>query len=263
MKNLIAALCLALVIPAQAAPKSQLHVYSDTGLKAVRKIGSDLYETLDEKFQKKINPDLLRVEPLDAPVITPIPGTDANKALDQVFVSAGYIDLLNHIAHAKAIDRIQPGYFAQYILNLARAAGTNAPPEPPNMIDDRYWTGDVMNDQISYFNQMLGMTIAISLSHDYLGHFAKYKTQMLAGKLVPINTFLAPAEWEASVKAATLNSLNCALATDGVRALFEAIDKMPQRPAWTAFIVAPGIDLKKVNKELVGYENSYFHGGLK
>ena len=49
MKNLIAALCLALVIPAQAAPKSQLHVYSDTGLKAVRKIGSDLYETLDER----------------------------------------------------------------------------------------------------------------------------------------------------------------------------------------------------------------------
>ena len=207
---------------------------------------------------------MLRLGQQDTPVITPVPGNEENKALDQVFVSAGYIDLLNHIAHAKAIDHIQPGYFNQYILNLARATGTDAPPEPPNMIDNRYWTDDVMNDQISYFNQMLGMTMAISLSHDYLGHFDKYSSQMLAGKLVPINGFpRAGGMEEASVKAATLNSLNCAVGTEGVRALFEAIDKMPQRPAWTAFIVPPGIDLKKVNKELSGYDTLYFHGGLK
>jgi len=38
---------------------------------------------------------------------------------------------------------------------------------------------------------------------------------------------------------------------------------MPQRPAWTAFIVPPSVDLKKVNKELAKYEKDYFHGGLK
>ncbi|MGD1083565.1 MAG: hypothetical protein ABSA47_02300 [Verrucomicrobiota bacterium] len=263
MKIGIAAAWLAILIPAQAAPNAPQHVYSETSAKAVHKIGSDLFETLDEKYQKNVDPDMIRVETLDAPVITPIPGTAENKKLNQVFVSAGYIDLINHIAHAKAIDHIQPGYFAQYIQNLARDAGGAAPPEPPNMVDNRYWSDDVMNSQISYFNQMLGMTMALSLSHHYLGHFNKYANQMLAGKLVPINGLLAQAEWEETVKKATLNSLNCALGTDGVKSLFDAIDKMPQRPAWTAFIVPQGVDLKQLNKTLAKYEDMYFHGGLK
>lgn len=259
----MAAAWLALGIPALAAPNPPPHVYAETGLKAVRKIGNDLFETLDDKFKKQVSPDFIRLEQLDTPVITPVPGNDENKSLNQVFISVGYIDLLNHIAHAKAIDRIQPGYFAQYMGNLTRATGTNALPDPPNMIDNRYWSDDVMNDQISYFNQMLGMTLALNISHNYLGHFSKYSSQMLAGKLLPINNFLAPAEWDSSVKAAALNSLNCALGTDGVKALFEGIDSMPQRPAWTAFIVPATVDLKKVNKQLAKYEADYFRGGLK
>jgi hypothetical protein len=263
MKKLIAAAWLAIVVPALAAPEPPPHVYNATALKAVRKIGNDLFDTLDEKYQKKVDPDMIRLGLVDAPVITPVPGDDENKALNQIFISVGFIDLINHIAHARAIDRIQPGYFAQYVLNLAHDKGTDAPPEPPDMVDNRYWNDEVMNDQITYFNQILSMTMAISLAHSYLGHFAKYSNQMLAGKLVPITTFLAPAEWESSLKAATLNSLNCAEGTDGLKSLFEAIDKMPQRPAWTAFIVPPSVDLKKVNKELAKYEKDYFHGGLK
>jgi hypothetical protein len=263
MKTFVAAAWFALVLPTLAAPAAPPHAYTETGLKAVRKIGTDLYETLDEKYQKSVDPDMIHMESLDAPVITPIPGADESKKLSQVFVSAGYVDLINHIAHAKAIDKIQPGYFAQYVQNLARDPGSAAPPEPPNMVDDRYWSDAVMNEQISYFNQMLGMTMAISLSHHYLGHFNKYANQMLAGKLVPINSLLAQKEWEESVKKATLNSLNCALGTDGVKALFDAIDKMPQRPAWTAFIVPQNVDLKKLNKTLADYEASYFKGGLK
>jgi len=131
------------------------------------------------------------------------------------------------------------------------------------MVDNRYWTDHVMNDQASFFNQIIGLTVALNLSHHYLGHYTKFSSQMLAGKLVPINDLLAPAEWEASVKAATLNALNCALGTDGPKALFEAIDQMPKRPAWTAFIVPPTTDLKKLNKQLKKYEDDYFHGQLK
>jgi len=254
---------LVVVTAAAAAPNPPpAHDYTQTSLKLVHKIGSDLYDTLDEKYKKQVNPEAVRMESMDAPVITPIPGADQTKFLNQVFVSAGYVELMNYIAHAKAIDRIQPGYFAQYALTLAGTKGNDAPPMPPNMIE-RYWGDDVMNDQISYFNQMLGMTMALSLSQEYLGYFNKYSGQMLGGKLVPINNFITPAEWEASVKKATLNSLNCALGTEGVKALFEAIDKMPKRPAWTAFIVPQGVDLKKVNQELASYEVSYFHGGLK
>jgi len=120
-----------------------------------------------------------------------------------------------------------------------------------------------MNEQAGYFNQMIGLTLALNLSHHYLGHYTKLSGQLLAGKLVPINDLLAPAEWEASVKAATYNALDCALATEGPRALFEAIDKMPARPAWADFLVPPGADLKKLSNQLKDYESLYYTGKSK
>jgi len=261
LKRLFVAAWLVLLSPALAAPGAPAHVYGNA-LNQTRKLGSDLYQTLDEKFQKTLYPEPIQVEPMEAPVIVPCEGADQNKSLREVKISVGFIDLVNHIAHAKAIDRIQPGYFEQYILNLSKAADANAPPEPPNMVDNRYWTDEVMNDQAGYFNQIIGMALALNLSHHYLGHYTKFSSQMLAGKLVPINLLLAPAEWDASVKAATLNALNCALGTDGPKALFEAIDKMPNRPAWTAFMVPPATDLKKLNKQLKKYEDDFFHGRL-
>jgi hypothetical protein len=261
-KQLLVAAWLGLLLPAWGAPGAGSHVY-DSGVSQARRLGSDLYETLDSKYQKNLYSEPVQVEPMKAPVIVPSQSGDENKPQRLVKVSAGFIDLMNHIAHTKAIDRIQPGYFQQYILNLSHAAAGDAPPEPPDMVDNRYWTADVMNDQAGYFNQMIGMTLALNLSHHYLGHYTKFSGQMVAGKLVPINDLLAPAEWDASVKAATLNALDCALATDGPRALFEAIDKMPKRPAWADFIVPPATDLKKLINQLRDYEALYFKGGLK
>ena len=262
LKILWAAAWCAALMPARAADNSPPHGYPG-GFMAVTNLGSDLYATLDPKYQKGLDPNPVAVENMLAPVITPIAVNDGNRRWGEVSISAGYIDLLNHLAHAKAIDRIQPGYFAQYALNLARATGGDSPPEPPNMVDNRYWTDDIMNDQASYFTQMIGMTLALSLSQHYLGHFNQYAGQMLAGKLVPINNFIPPDSWEAGVKAATLNCLNCAVAMEGAKALFEAIDKMPHRPAWTAFIVPPAADLKKLNKQLKTYEEEFFHGKLR
>jgi hypothetical protein len=136
------------------------------------------------------------------------------------------------------------------------------PPQAPNIVDDRYWTEPVMNDQASFFNQMMGMTMAINLSHHYLGDFDKYAGQMLSGRLGTVNNFLTPNEWEKVVKAAAVNTLNCAFGTEGAKALFEGIDKMPQRPAWTACIVPQSTDIKKLNNELGKYEVAFFHGGL-
>ncbi len=85
---------------------------------------------------------------------------------------------------------------------------------------------------------------------------------MQAGKLLPINNFLTASEWEKGVRAGTVNSLNCAFGTEGAKALFDAIGKMPRRPAWTAFIVPPNIDIQRLNKQLAKYEVAFFHGGL-
>ena len=261
LKMLLAAVWFAPFVPALAATHSLPHLYSDGTIVASR-LGNDLYLALDPKFQQGLQPNPVMVEKMDAPVITPMSVNSGNKTLGVVSISAGYIGLLHHLAHAKAIDRIQPGFFDQYVLNLARQTGGNSLPGLPNIIDDRYWMDDVMNDQASYFNQMIGMTLALNLSHHYLGHFTQFSSQMLAGKLVPINNFIPPESWEAGLKAATLNCLNCAVATPGAKALFEAIDKMPRRPAWAAFIVPPAADLKKLNNQLKQYEDDYFHGRL-
>jgi hypothetical protein len=167
------------------------------------------------------------------------------------------------VAHAKAIDRIQPGYFERYASLLARETADNSVPDLMEMMDPRYWSVSVMNDQMSYFNQMVGLTVAINLSHHYLGHYNQHASQMLAGKLTPINNFIAPADWETSIKDATLNSLDTGLATAGPRALFEVIDKMPKRPAWTAYLAPTNTDLKMLNRRLADYETNYWRGQLK
>jgi len=259
---LSALLWLGLLLPAGAGPTLLPHVYGN-GSSLAAKLGDDLYQSLDPKLRAFLRPDPVTVQNTEAPMITPIAVGEGEQAGGGVSLSSGYLDLINHLAHAKAIDRVQPGYFEQYVLNLNRASGSNSLPDLPNIVDNRFWTVDVMNEQASYFNQMIGVTLAINFSYHYLGAYRQYSPQMLAGKLVPINTFLPPGDWDAGVKAAALNCLNCALPMDGGQALFEAIDKMPRRPPWAAYVVPPNTDLKNLVNQLSQYQVLYFHGQLK
>ena len=257
-----AILLLAALTRGNGAPTLLPHGYGN-GISLAVKLGSDLYQSLDPQFQAFLRPNPVIVQNTEAPMITPVAMGEGEKGCGGVSLSAGYIDLINHLAHAKAIDRVQPGYFEQYVANVARGSGSNSLPDLPNIVDNRFWTVEVMNEQASYFNQMIGVTLAINFSHHYLGAYHQYAPQMLSAKLVPINTFLPPEDWEAGVKAGVLNCMNCALAVDGAQALFEAIDKMPQRPAWTAYLVPPKADLKGLVTELSRYQAQYFHGQLK
>ena len=227
--------------------------------------GDDLYDALPTKFGDQLAAKPIALQPQEIPQITPIVSMDDTKVLRQVSVSAGFIDLVNHLSHAKAIDRLQPGFFEQYVQNLARVDGGEFAVQPPDMVDPRFWTDDVMNDQASYFNQMAGFMMAINLSHHYLGHYNKYCARMagVGNRLVPINELLTSAEWEVSVKAGATDALNCALATEGARALFDAIDKIQPRPPWTEVLVPRTVDIKKLNRQLVKFETEFFHGGLK
>jgi hypothetical protein len=262
MRAKVATLFLAAALSA-AADSDSPHTYP-SGFSVALDRGDDLSQALPDKFGKELAEKPIALQPQDVPQITPIESRDESKVLRQVSVSAGFIDLVNHLSHAKAIDRVQPGFFDQYVQNLARGA-TDASVPLPAIVDARYWQDDVLNDQASYFNQMIGMMVAINLSHHYLGHFDKYSAKMATAgnKLLPINEFLSAREWEVSVKAGATDALNCALSTDGAKALFIAIDQMPKRPAWTEAILPKDADIKKLNNELSEYEKEFFHGGLK
>jgi hypothetical protein len=258
LKNLFLTGWLTLLTPAYAVTNAPAHTYP-SGTEITAKIGNDLVASLDPKFRKILNPEAISMERLEAPVMAPTQGTRRGQ-LCQVTVSTGFIDLINHIAHAKAIDRIQPGYFNQYVAQLAQESANKNPTSPANLDDPRYWTDAVMQDQVSLFNQMISITLALNLSHLYLDHYNKYAAHIPVGTPAPINNFIALPEWKASIKCATQNSLDCALATEGAEALFDCIDQMPRRPAWAGYIVPEGVNIKKLNQQLSQLEHDYYFG---
>lgn len=255
-------LAAALALPARADTNAAPHVYP-SGFAIALKLGANLYDSLAPDQQKRLYAVPVTLDTGDTPMIEPVSTTEDGQIENQVAISVGFIDLLNHLAHAKAIDRIEPGYFQRYVLNLAGSDTNAAIPEVPHIDDDRYWTDDVLNEQLSDFNQMFGVIIAVNFAHHYLGQYTAHAAQLPAGKPIPINGVLTPKEWDGSVRAAALNALNAGLAFDGMHALLEAFAKMPRRPAWTAFIVPQSADLRKLNTQLSKYEDDFFHGRFK
>jgi hypothetical protein len=262
MRILLAASAAAAVMPSLAAAADAARHEYPSCVVLVSNMGGDLYQTLEARFQKGLQSNPVKVDNLEAPLITPITVNDGEKKWAGVSVSAGYIGLINRLAHAKAIDEIKPGYFNKYALYLAAEGGGGTAAEAPSMADSRYWTDEMMNRQASLFNGMIGMTVALSLSHHYLGRYNQYVGEMPANKPVPINNILLASAWEYDVRAAALNCLTDGLPVEGARALFDAIDKMPTRPPWTALIAPPGADLKKMSKQLKVYEDQFFTGKL-
>lgn len=253
------ALAVALVSLGDAPPPA--HSYAD-GLTVAQRIGETLCEALPPKLGSQIEPQPVTLLPREQPWIEPIALTDEKKVSREVSISRGLIDLMNRVAHAKAIERLQPGFFDGYVKIISSATGDRI--NMPEIVEPRFWADEVIDEQASYFNQMVSILTAINLSHHYLGHYAKYADKLNApgNGLASINQFLSPEEWEVSVKAGAANSLGCSLATDGARALFEAIDKMGHRPAWASYIVPPYADLKSLNKELGAYEVGFYRGQL-
>jgi hypothetical protein len=192
----ITAMTLALTSSSFAQPNSPDGLTYKTGYSAMMKLGRSLYDQLDDKGKEVIS-----AQPISMDVdMTPFcrmmfyPDADAGgKPLRGVWISAGFIDLVNHLAHAKAIDKIEKGYFLKYVLLLAQESGEKEMKPLPNDENPKYWTENMLNEQQSNFNSIVGIITGIKLAHHTLGHFDKYKAQILEkdGKPgTPINELL-------------------------------------------------------------------------
>ncbi len=256
-------LCVALFSAVDA--KSAEHAYGQqTGLNATRKLGRDLYEHLKPKERAFVNLEPVSIETDLTPAVKLDQiETDAGKKMGIIFISAGFLDLMNNVAHAKAIDKVEKGYFEKYVLQLATESAEKGLQDLPKVEDDRFWTEDVLNEQVSNFNQMVGTVAAIKISHFYLEHYKKYEAKIhpASGPEVPVNKLLTAAEWEASLEAGVANALDCGFGVDGIKALFECIDKMPKRPAWTAFFMPDDSKIAtaaKMKKTMEKMEKKFF-----
>lgn len=245
-----------------AQPGSPDGITYRTGYSVIMSLGADLYKSLDKKYQKIIHKQPIFLETDMMPSIKLVEYDDEPEPMRAVFISAGFIDLMNYVAHARAIDRIEKGYFQKYVVSLAQETGEKELHEPPNLSNKRYWSDDMLNEQKSNFNQMVGMVVAIELTHHYLGHYKKYKSKIEddKGKTLPINNFLTTAEWEESLKWGARNALDAGLGVEGIKALYDAIEKMPQRPAWTAYFLPANVKVDKVKKDLEKWEKRFFAG---
>lgn len=263
---LVGLLWAALTLPSRGADDGRPEgmTYKATGIGAITRLGMDLQKALPPKYKDIVHSQPVFIETDMMPFIKLTEYPDEAKPLRAVFISVGFIDLMNQVAHAKAIDKIEKKYFENFVVSLSKQTGEKELIELPNLSDKRFWTDDMMNEQLSSFNQVVGMVIAIKLSHHYLGHYKKYADKLTANpdaQQPAIESLLTPDEWEESVKEGARNAMETGLFTEGIRALYEAIGKMPKRPTWTQYFLPETVKVDKLNKNLKRYEEVYLKGG--
>lgn len=233
-----------------------------TGWASMIKLGIELHKALDPKFQPMVHVKPINIETDPSPFVRleEMQSPDFPTPMACVVISAGFIDLVNNVAHAKAIDKIEKKYFEKYVLSLAQESGDKELKELPNLSDKRYWSFDMLNEQLSNFNQIVGEVVGIKLAHYYLGHYKKYADKLTdaQGKVVPINTLLTTEEWDQALKYGVRNALLSGCTTEGLKALYDCIDKMPKRPAWTLFFLPEKIKVSKIKRDLTRYEDDFF-----
>jgi hypothetical protein len=238
------------------------HTYR-TGYSSIMKLGKDIHNALKQPYKDVISPQPISIETEATPFVRVAYFPDEPKPMRGVWISAGFIDLVNNVAHAKAIDRKEKGYFAKYIELLAQESGTHMLSPLPNDSNPKYWTDDMLNEQQSNFNSIVGIIVAVKLAHHYLGQYDKYKARLTdsAGNPVPINLLLTDQEWNEALHAGLRNALSAGCLTEGVIPFFEAFDKMKVRPPWAIYFLPEKVKVPKLKKEMEKIQTRFLQGG--
>src|SRR5688572_7443525 len=122
-----------------------------TGYSSMMKLGKDVYNALKPEQRDLIAAQPISIETESTPFVRLLYYNEEPKAVRGVWISAGFIDLVNHVAHAKAIDRIEKNYFKRYIDQLAAETGDKALLPLPDDSNPRFWTEEMLNEQQSNF----------------------------------------------------------------------------------------------------------------
>lgn len=222
------------------------------------KLGRDIHAGLPPDHREKIAVQPISIETDPAPFAKLLYFEEKPKPVRGVWISAGFIDLVNHVAHAKAIDRREKNYFDRYIEILAAETGVQPLRPLPEVDNAKYWTEEMLNEQQSNFNSIVGLVVGMKLANHYLGHHEKYKTKLVEGGL--INNLLTPAEWEETFRHGVRNAVRAGCMTEGSAPFFEAFDKMKKRPAWTAHFLPDKTKFSPLRKEMESIQRRYLAG---
>lgn len=231
----------------------------ETGYSNLVAIAQDLHQALDPAQRPRFYPVPLWRADDPVPGIRPTVWRVGTQQLWAVEVSAGLIDLLNFLSHAKAIDGVDRGFYRKCIASLAVPIGEAGLPGLP-LGSRKAWAFDTLNHQVSHFNQMAAGLLAIQMAYHRLGYYQKYAATQTPtnGLAAPIAVLASHEEWLEAVTKGAHHALKCGFGIDGLCALFEAFDKLPNRPAWTYQFLPPGARAPKLRRQLARTEHDFF-----
>lgn len=252
------------VLAVFAQPNSPDGLTYKTGYSSMMKLGKDIYNALKPDQKEIVSAQPISIETDVTSFVRLLYYPDEPRPIRGVWISAGFIDLVNNIAHAKAIDAKEKGYFNRYIELLSQETGEKSLRPLPNDSNKKYWTDDMLNEQQSNFNSIVGIVVGIKLAHHYLGHYEKYKDRIAdkenGATTTPINNLLTPQEWEQAFKLGVRNALDAGCLIEGVVPFFEAFDKMKARPAWAAHFLPDNVKFAKMKKEMEKIQRRFLQG---
>ncbi len=257
-----AMVCLAAVNAARGQATNSSQTYTN-GAAAVIQLGSQLRELLSDTERTNIDENPVVVIKQNTPIITPVPLLPEHRNERHVEISEGLIDLANHLCHAQAIEKAQPGFFTNYVAKLAAAYGADPAAAPPPIVGEKFWTEDIMADQAGYFAGMTGMILAMNMAHHYEGHCRKYLPKISSDDPRVYKDLLTKGEWDTAVKAGVVNALKLALPADGVKILFDAIQKFPTRPGWTCWIAPKSANFKRLGAKVASLQSDFYNGKIR
>src|SRR4051812_3741458 len=86
------------------------HAYK-TGYSSIMKLGRDIHNSLKPPYKEMITQPPISIDTDVTPFVRVSYVPEEPKPERGVGISAGFIDLVNNVAHAKAIDRKEKNYF--------------------------------------------------------------------------------------------------------------------------------------------------------
>lgn len=227
-----------------------------TGYSSIMKLGRDIHAALDAEHREKIAPQPISIETDERPFARLLFLKDGDETVRGVWISAGFIDLVNHLAHAKAISSKEKNYFRNYAAGLEQEIGVQR--ELPNIAEARYWIEEILNEQQSNFNSIVGMIVGMKLANHYLGHYDRYAPKLEAG--MAINNLLSREEWNEAFTHGVRNAVRAGCMTEGVAPFLEALDGMKVRPAWAADFLPDNVKFSSMRKEMEAIQRRSLEG---
>jgi hypothetical protein len=223
----------------------------------VRTLADELYKWLPANKRALLSPAPVVVDPASKPFVGLGPA-DAGNGQSAVRISAGFLDLANRLAHAKAISG---RYYDQYVVLVSQSADGTVPALPAAE-NPRYWTESVLNEQVSNFNQLVGTVVAIEMYRHYSGMDKKYASRLQDASGTPacLNDLLTPEEWDKSFTAGVHHALEAGLGIEGAKYVYEAIDREPVRADWTLLFLPRRVKYKGLKKQMERLEKGFFGG---